>query len=565
MSTAAQEDFYSVLGVTRTATEAEIKSAYFRNVRRHPPEKDADGFRRIHAAYEVLRHKKTRKNYDDTLRTDPEARSLFDQGRKLLEEGKAAEALPLIKRALVRQPDSPVIRDLMTQVLIALEKYDEAEKQARRVLAMEPENATYSIRVGEILRAVDRDAEALPYFRKAVAHDSTNGQYLTRLAYLLNYLDNTEEAIRVLEEGIQSDGKVDFDDFIFFQCLYTIYTVRDRYRDLEATRKRIRTILPPDPEQRSFVAWFYYSNALLTAQRGDFEVAIKSIEEAGSIDNSLPDLTETMQRLRSSRALRDELRRLGDDEAFELGLRMTCVTVGFRYLLGGDDDMQQLFDKATEMLNNELLTEGCNIAAQIRLLRGRYPNAAKLMDEALIDLTEADEQSVKQFVRLVCPNCGEKSHTDKPTVQNMVESGLGAAAAAAILRERGERGVLQLLNYTCGKCHAGFNGLSEPVVATAGAQPTRSACFVVTATYGDENAYPVRVLRAWRDDTLAAHSWGKALIGIYRNVGPLLARLIVLSPILRQVSRRWCERCARAIDPHGRSSSRVVPSHRRAQ
>ena len=46
---------YKVLGVERTASEADIKQAYFALVREHSPERDPDGFKRIRAAYEKLR------------------------------------------------------------------------------------------------------------------------------------------------------------------------------------------------------------------------------------------------------------------------------------------------------------------------------------------------------------------------------------------------------------------------------------------------------------------------------------------------------------------------------
>ncbi|MBO0723547.1 MAG: DnaJ domain-containing protein [Blastocatellia bacterium] len=46
---------YKVLGVERTAGEAEIKKAYFRLLREHPPERDPEGFKQIRAAYEKLR------------------------------------------------------------------------------------------------------------------------------------------------------------------------------------------------------------------------------------------------------------------------------------------------------------------------------------------------------------------------------------------------------------------------------------------------------------------------------------------------------------------------------
>jgi curved DNA-binding protein CbpA len=54
------EDPYKALGVARTATEAEIKQAYFNLVREHPPERDPQGFKRIRAAYDQLKAARAR-------------------------------------------------------------------------------------------------------------------------------------------------------------------------------------------------------------------------------------------------------------------------------------------------------------------------------------------------------------------------------------------------------------------------------------------------------------------------------------------------------------------------
>lgn len=53
-------DPYAVLGLTRSATAAEIKQAYFALVRAHPPEQDQDTFKRVRAAYERLREPERR-------------------------------------------------------------------------------------------------------------------------------------------------------------------------------------------------------------------------------------------------------------------------------------------------------------------------------------------------------------------------------------------------------------------------------------------------------------------------------------------------------------------------
>ena len=64
-------DPYPVLGLTRQATMLEIKKAYFRLVRHHPPETDPEGFRRLRNAYEALRTPLARASTDRQLIQTP--------------------------------------------------------------------------------------------------------------------------------------------------------------------------------------------------------------------------------------------------------------------------------------------------------------------------------------------------------------------------------------------------------------------------------------------------------------------------------------------------------------
>ncbi len=48
-------DAFTVLGLTETATDEQIREAYIAAIRTSPPDRDPEGFRRIREAYEQLR------------------------------------------------------------------------------------------------------------------------------------------------------------------------------------------------------------------------------------------------------------------------------------------------------------------------------------------------------------------------------------------------------------------------------------------------------------------------------------------------------------------------------
>lgn len=54
---------FEVLGVDEDATDEAIKKAYLRKVRETPPERDAEAFRRIRDAYELIQTGKQRCEY----------------------------------------------------------------------------------------------------------------------------------------------------------------------------------------------------------------------------------------------------------------------------------------------------------------------------------------------------------------------------------------------------------------------------------------------------------------------------------------------------------------------
>jgi len=78
-------NLYDTLGIDKTATQSEIKSAYRKKATEHHPDKnggkESEEFHNVQLAYEVLSDPEERKQYDETGRysNDPEWKKIRDR------------------------------------------------------------------------------------------------------------------------------------------------------------------------------------------------------------------------------------------------------------------------------------------------------------------------------------------------------------------------------------------------------------------------------------------------------------------------------------------------------
>jgi curved DNA-binding protein CbpA len=458
----ADTDLYSVLGLSPDASDDEVTAAYYRQVRAHPPEKDQEGFQRVQRAFDVLRDPRSRREYDQERRTDPEVRLLISSGRQLIDAGDPGAVTPL-KRALVRQPESVLVRDLFVQALMIAESHDEAEKQVRILIRTAPENPAFHGYLGDILQANGQVAAAEEPYREAIRLDDQSPQPVVRLARLLNSLDRADEAIQLLREAILRDGRVDFEDFLFFKTLCRIYISERRLDLLAETHAEIRRILPPEKETRAFVAWFYYTDALLLTQYGNFDAALAMIDEAFVIDDSLPELRETQSRIRESKSALDQAMRLREDTDVLPELRYTVGPLLITRLSDDDESLKQTFKNAAESLNRLVQSEGAPIPRDIQVIKTRYPDLASVVGDFLDDVLEAFLAAPKKYMNLRCPNCGERSFTEKPTLDSLMAQGLPRPKAQRLLSEDGQVTARSTMRFQCDECGEPFDGNSSSV------------------------------------------------------------------------------------------------------
>jgi len=207
---------FEVLGVTRDATEAQVREAYFRLAKRFHPDVHHDAalsdlrdkleevFTRLGEAYEVLCSPRIRASYERDLArregaearpsavTDPQreaelAAEAIQKGSESLAQERNWEAIRLFESAIPRA-EGPAKQQARVLLARAYAKNPGWVKQGEElllaVLREEPDNVDALLQLGRIYRGQGLRSRALSTLRRALDLDPTREETRTLIAEL---------------------------------------------------------------------------------------------------------------------------------------------------------------------------------------------------------------------------------------------------------------------------------------------------------------------------------------------------------------------------------------------
>ena len=151
-------DYYELLGVSPSASAAEVRKAYARLAREKHPDRFTDpaqkrqaedAFQEITAAFNTLTHPDSRAQYDQERqrpkpRTPEEvAADAFARGQAALEAGQLEEAITLLRTAVHHGADKPAYHAALGRALGRFPAHArEAVQALERATQLDPRNAT---------------------------------------------------------------------------------------------------------------------------------------------------------------------------------------------------------------------------------------------------------------------------------------------------------------------------------------------------------------------------------------------------------------------------------------
>ena len=108
----------------------------------------------------------------------------FQEGRRRLRRGQAAQATVPLEKAKRREPNKASIREMLGIAYFRLGRYDEAEAEFRAALEISPVDDYAHYALGRTLEKQGRQSEANGHYKLASSMNPANGDYASRIREL---------------------------------------------------------------------------------------------------------------------------------------------------------------------------------------------------------------------------------------------------------------------------------------------------------------------------------------------------------------------------------------------
>ena len=210
-------NYFETLGLEKGASQEDIKRAYFKLVRRHSPEKDPEGFRKIRKAYEELQKGGYRDEPDFAPLSHPYGEYYEKQIRDCLENVHYERARDTAEEAVRLFPADLVFLYLLVIAQRNCDNTGKAVKNAELLVKKDPENRWFLRELGVSCMARGFIKKARPAMEKAYALGCRDLEFIYEYARCREDYADKKETKKILEEKFferQSISSREFPDYI---------------------------------------------------------------------------------------------------------------------------------------------------------------------------------------------------------------------------------------------------------------------------------------------------------------------------------------------------------------
>jgi tetratricopeptide (TPR) repeat protein len=342
--------YFAILGVGEDVEEKELKSAFMALVRKHPPHKDPEMYKKLRQAFDCLNSIVERQRYLANLHSGGQVAALQEQISTAFVEENWSGAISLSKRLIVLDPGNYSARNQLALAYLNSEDLKNADVSFKKLNSFDHGDPLYLCNHGFVLRELFSQTEvksnlskAESVYQKAVALDPTGSQGYIGLAQVCFSRQDSAAGIKYCRQAIDADGEVDFQDFdaYFLMCQYL--AADGKNSKFKSSVKEIESILTEDVceyasglfAQFALDVYRHSKNVVMAKLFSD--AAIKFLSAFGKSDSELKELSDSIRNLDKLRA---EHQKIENDESILLVVRRFVAS---RYYWNIDELSEQQY------------------------------------------------------------------------------------------------------------------------------------------------------------------------------------------------------------------------------
>ena len=461
------KNYYEILNVNKDANQEEIKSGYKKMLRKYPPEKEQEKYKEIREAYDTLKDEKSKKNYDAYFHHEKNIKTLEDKYTEYMEAKNYNEAEKVLKKILIISPEIAHIKDKLGEVFFLEKLYKKSIEIYEKLIKEYPDNVDYLIKLAGNYSQLKFYDKSGVYYLTAYVLDDSNSEAISGVVHSYIKENKISEAIDFLNENIEKDDKLDFEDFFALSKLLECYIIKNDMSSLKETLEKIKKIAPEDEESKGFISWKLGKFAAELYDMGIYEYS----KEISQICLKLTPDIDLIKELYKQANLFVEANKLIKDESIEYLAKFPVVNYFY-----GDELEDNLKKMALKNLNECVRNFASRemLKKEINKIKWNYP-------------TLYYETSINKFYNEIWSVMDSVSYS-RPSTKYYYED------TQYIARKKG-------------------------------------ACYIATAVYGSYDSDEVLVLRRFRDEILKPTKVGRKMVAFYYKYSPYLSKKLKLNSI----------------------------------
>ena len=381
-------DYYGTLNIVSTATQAEIKKAYFKLVRTYPPERHPEEFMRIREAYELLIDETTRREYDQVASMPEIVQKYFLEGRKKLAEGNAGTAIHLLEQVIKTYPDITMVQCLLGDAYLENENSVKAIRIYEQLVARDRNNAGFMRRLAHAYDMRGWHRKAIEHYRRALQLDEDNISLWLGLIECYLGGDDYELAKETVWQALEVSERSGWDNLELYYHIIQVDIFSGDRESLKTHLAEMQNKALDKEEDKANVAWFLAILAKKLLICDLYEESAATIDAAFTLIPDDEELLAIKAEINEEAEVHKELGRLKDDKAVDSNLsEMLEFEIAMR-----DNPFFREYDVTQFCYEMDIIVELESYRKSILHLKKEYPTLFAIKREFFNDVLDRKKE-----------------------------------------------------------------------------------------------------------------------------------------------------------------------------